>query len=441
MFTFLVGHFRVLMAYDFEQVKNHEILENQLEQIKEKRIKDYENYILAKNYLINGNLKFAKFYLNLINENETTLKNIKIKYLSLISFIEGDFEKSYEALQKIKFSNVASIKENCLLTINLKLGLNQLRGIEKDFEQCEFYNSSYAQNEHFWPIMLREMKKKNFKFIDNELLKGSNSESDEFIRQWLKIGLYLNKENEVLKNLGNAAETVYKSKKNREILGLIYYRANNKDEALSVVEDLDGPNAENLKGTLALEKQEYEVAYGHFKLALHKKPDSQNALERALPLSWLLGQWHEGPELIEMISNLSVGPKEKLTLDTAYRIQLGQHQRANMQLKILEKSYQKIPFEVTVMKNLNSLLMGNVSEIEESSQSACKMFDGMSCWLNLTVASWPDIHDSIKENQTYQSSFDLDRWKLNSDSKPIKEESIIDQRDIDELDDKEIKIH
>ena len=65
-------------------------------QIKEnnQRHVDLFNLQKAKFKLISGDLKLAEFFLNRINDKESTLVPIKKRYLAIIHFINGRFDKS-----------------------------------------------------------------------------------------------------------------------------------------------------------------------------------------------------------------------------------------------------------------------------------------------------------------------------------------------------------
>jgi hypothetical protein len=57
------------------------------------------------------------------------------------------------------------------------------------------------------------------------------------------------------------------------VISFIYSRLHDNKKALSFIDDIDSPNAENIKGNIRLRNKEYELAFGHFKLALNKKED------------------------------------------------------------------------------------------------------------------------------------------------------------------------
>ena len=76
-------------------------------------------------------------------------------------------------------------------------------------------------------------------------------------------------------------------------------------KAFEYIEGLSSPNSENIRGNLFLAQKKYELAYAQFKLALKRKVNSQNSLERIIPISWMLKQWKDG---LEYIDKLKVDP-------------------------------------------------------------------------------------------------------------------------------------
>ena len=57
-----------------------------------------------------------------------------------------------------------------------------------------------------------------------------------------------------------------------------------------------------------------ELAYAQFKLALKRKNNSQNALERIAPTAWILNQWEEGAIYASRLEARPGEESNKLTL-------------------------------------------------------------------------------------------------------------------------------
>src|SRR5690606_1361977 len=105
----------------------------------------------------------------------------------------------------------------------------------------------------------------------------------------------------IIPKIPDFAPEVFQDKELRELIGFLYYREAELVKAYEFIEDLDTPNSENIKGNLYLAGKKYELAYGQFKLALNRKNNSQNALERITPVAWLLSQWEDGANYVEEI--------------------------------------------------------------------------------------------------------------------------------------------
>ena len=138
----------------------------------------------------------------------------------------------------------------------------------------------------------------------------------------VKISYFLNKEENIVSKLPKLPKKLYRSKKIRELISFIYYRLNQKKLALDFIEDISTANAENIKGNFRLKSKEFELAYGHFQLALKSKINSKNALERSLPLSWILKNGNRVKKHLSSLLSEDIDPRKKRSLETAFLIQI-----------------------------------------------------------------------------------------------------------------------
>ena len=83
--------------------------------------------------------------------------------------------------------------------------------------------------------------------------------------------IYLNREKQAYPLLSFLPTDFYKSGRFKEVLSFVYYRLGNYELAEKLVEDLEGPNSENIRGNIRLREQKYELAYGHFRSGLKKE--------------------------------------------------------------------------------------------------------------------------------------------------------------------------
>ena len=174
-----------------------------------------------------------------------------------------------------------------------------------------------------------------------------------------------------------------------------------------------------------------------------KKENSINALERAIPLAWMLGQWEEGIKLLSRFIKPGQDERKKLALDTAFKIKIEDYKKAEDQLFILERLFKRqVPHEVEIMKSYVSLRRKNVPALAESSSTSCKRHDGVNCWIQMQMSIWENLGYTIEREENIFSDEDLDIESLKevASSEPLIESVIIDQKDIEELDSQKLQI-
>lgn len=423
-----------------------EIEEFRLLQKLEKRNKDYRNLKLAKKNLINGNLEMAEYYLRKVNELESRLGMIKQRYQSTIEFIKGNFANSHKLISSERYNDVRYYPEICMLRVMNLLALEDIKAFDNELRSCSNLTYNYSMNEQFWLTNFGDVKKR-----DKGLIAGTDIESmknilgsKEYIKMWLKLGIYLNKEQVLMKYISKFPEKTYRSKKIRELIALVHYRIGDKKKALSFIEDIDSPNADNIRGNISLEEKKYELAFGHFKLALNKKQNSINALERAIPLSWMLEQWEDGLNLLNRVINKKLDEKKKLAINTAFLIELEKFDKSRKQLNLLEVKFKKkVPLEIDLMNSYVALRRGNKEKVTESSSKACRRFDGLNCWIKMQQLTWENLGLTINREEDIFTgkSYEIDSLKAAVDIKPMKETIVIDQKDIEELDSTLVEIN
>lgn len=408
------------------------------------RISDIYNLQKAKFKLINGDLKQAEFYLNRISEIQSQVVAVKKRYLGTIYFLQGKFNDSLNTLNNTKLNN-NYINQICLLKLLNYMALNKNKEIMKEKDVCMLQTAKFSKNNQFWLETMVALKNQNKKGIDQLMNNGSDNlfSRDEDAKIWLKTGLYLNQEKELLSYISTLSESSYQSKRLREIIAFLYLRSGEPKKALAFIEDIDTANAENIKGTINLNNKEYELAFGHFRLALQKKQDSNNALERAIPLSWLLGQWADGLSMLNNISNPTVDKRNAHALKIAFLIREKRFKEAANELILLKISFQnEPPFEVSIMDSYVGMMLGESDRkidrrnSEELTEKACKAFDGLSCWVALQYIQWENLGKTIKRNEPtmVDQKMTLESLKEKQEITPLKEDQSIDQSYIEELD-------
>jgi hypothetical protein len=414
--------------------------------------KDAVLLLKGKFKIINGDIKMGEFYLNQIDDSTTQLLQIKRRYLAIIEFLRGNFKNSLLYLNGQNQSTSKGYAHICLLRLLNFMSLNQTKNLMFEANSCMSETGKYSKNDQFWLDVMINLQTKNLSAVNVSLMQDVDRTltDDEMSRIWLKTGLYINKESELLKLLSLLPDSSYSSKKIREIISLLYLRNGDSKKALSFIDDIDSANAENIKGNINLTDKQYELAFGHFKLALQKKSDSDNALERALPLSWMLNQYEDGLSMLDKVSNSNLDKRKKNALKIAFLIKLKKFEEAQKELSVIKSEFQHItPFEISIMDSYVNMVMVDSTKkidrrkIEDSSESACKSFDGVSCWIALSYLHWQNIGKTIKRDEEILNdpNLTIENLKKKKEIISLKETNSIDQRDIEELDSETIKLN
>ena len=410
---------------------------------------DLFNLQKAKFKIINGDLKTAAFYLNRISEKESIVAGIKKRYMAMIYFIEGRFDQSIKELDDKRVNNNNYYKQNCLLKLINYMAQGNVLRLQQESKACQFYTAPYSKNDQYWLDAMLRLKVGDAQGLRRLLMTNGTLGDDDGSKLWLKTGLYLNKDEQMLKMISTLSESSYQSKRMREIIAFMYLRQGEPKKALAFVDDIDTANAENIKGNINLANKEYELAFGHFRLALQKKQDSTNSLERAIPLAWLLSQWSDGLSMLNNITNKSLDPRNLQATKVAFLIREKRFIEAQRELTLLKIAFQnEPPFEINIMDTyVNLILSSNEKEydkrkIEESAEKSCKSFDGISCWVSLQYIQWENLGKTLKrDDPTYSdNSMTIDSLKERKVVEPLVESKSIDQSDIEELDGETIKI-
>jgi len=421
-----------------------------------KRGSDLGHLMAAKDFLINGNTKMARFHLEQINLKSSQVKLIRNRYMSLIEFIEGNYRDSLDLVSSFKYEDKKYYKEICVLRVLNLMALHTLdqdnltrQKIDKKFlneyRSCAVQTLGFTKNDHYWMESMSRFKTRNKNYLaGGEIDNYRYAIGDiDLTRIWIKLGLYLNKEKKLSNVISNIPADAYQSNIVRELLGLMYYRLGDYKKASEFVEGITSPNAENIKGNIRLRSKEYELAFGHFNVALLKKENSVNALERAIPLAWILGQWKEGIKLLGRFIKPDQDERKKMALDTAFKIKIEDYDRADQQLFILERLFKRqVPQEVEIMRSYVKLRRKEVETLSESSGIACKRHDGVNCWIQMQMSIWENLGFTIEreENIFSEDELNIEALKKPMALNPLKETIIVDQKDIEELDSEKLKI-
>ena len=394
--------------------------------------------------MISGDVRKARFFLKLIDVKNDVLNRTRDRFLAILDFIEGRYEQGYALISHKKFSDTSSYRETCLLKILFLLQKQTSNELLNEFSRCRAFTSRYSINEQFWLANLEFLKTGNRGGITAGITLDPRTilANKDLTRLWLKSGIFFNREKAIIKQIGIMDGRIYTSKRAREIIGMLYYRIGEDKTALEFLEDIDSANAENIKGNIDLKNRRFELAIGHFKLALTHKENSINALERLIPLAWKLEQWQDGLRNLSRVLR-NENNKSKISLDTAFRIRLEQFDIAQEQLDIIDAKFNySPPNEIDLMKAYVSLRRGDAEEALTLSEKLCKRFNGLHCYLMMNHNIWENLGKLFDRTDVLftKEQLNVDFYREIPVIEPLQETPVVDQKDIEELDGEEVLI-
>lgn len=416
-----------------------------LDHSKEGALKTEARISDIKYYMLSGNLDLAKLLLLHANYRNDFSLPIQYRLMAIINFIEGRYKESLDYLNMPELQKFQYLKKTCLLkSLNLAI-LDKKTDLELFWPRCREATTGHTSNLHLWIetlISLRIQKDPSAIKAPFRNLAIENTYGD-FLRIYMKLALYLNQQNIIFPRLPYLSIDVYKSDELRELIGLLFYRDGQLQSTYSFIEDLDTPNAENIKGNIYLAQKKYELAYAQFKLALQKKSNSVNALERTIPVAWKLRQWQDGLKFIHQYEVDSKQLNEKETLTAAFLLQLGQYQEAKEHLlQVVANSKNGQTAEVNKLLAYSYLNLKDKFNAAKYAESSCRQKDGIGCWLIYQLNTWEDFTlSATRDEDIVRSEKNLaNLLKTEFTPTPLQEPLHISQKDIEELENAEINL-
>lgn len=398
----------------------------------------------VKFYLLNGELRLAKIYLGKLSYTQTKLRPIIHRYLALIAFIEGRFQNAHEYLALPELQNIPHYGKICVLKVLTDIVISKTEELEQNWIKCKRDNYGRV-NEHnqIWLDTLVSLKinqQVGATRIPFKHLKLARLNADE-TKIMLKLALYLNQEKMILDQLPLLELDQYQDPEIREIIAQIYFRTGALAKAYKFSEDLKTPNSENIKGNLYVLRKKYELAYAQFKLALEQKQNSQNAIERLLPLAWILGDWENGTKYAEQVLASPHTQINKMTLISAFLMQKGDYEESSKVLEyVAQRSRRGTEIDVTQVGSFNYLMLNKKDETRKMANMSCAQYDVLNCWLGFQLAQWDAFPLTIRRKEKIEISKEWEKLSREDFSEPIKEQVFIKQTDIEEMDDALIQL-
>ncbi|OFZ21340.1 MAG: hypothetical protein A2202_05195 [Bdellovibrionales bacterium RIFOXYA1_FULL_36_14] len=417
----------------------------------EDNLNKQEKIQLAKFLLVNGDLNRAKYHLNTLFDLGYNGELIKRRYLSYIAFVEDDFD----TIINQPTSDFLFYPQVCNLTVLSYLMKGDSNQTKREFTNCKIRTSFYNKDNYFWLNNLIKVQDNISKLKSNneennstkniqhvltpkdytELLTYMDSVNSALL--WLKLGLYTGLHNEIINLLPNLSEEVYESYRFREIMALIYFRNKDHTNAKKFIEDVDTANAHNILAGIYLKQNKTELAFAEYKLALLKKHNSRNALEKIIPLSYILSDYTLGLDYVNQLEFTGVNQSTLSILRSIFLLRNKNYLEAWKALAHFDlTSTTHIPDKVFQIKNFLSIFLNYPDEIERYSNYACNQFDGISCWVQTQLLIWPDVskHFKRKSDQGLKPLFTSENIIVPWEIKNIKEDLIVDQENLEQLD-------
>ncbi len=398
----------------------------------------------VKYYLINGELSVAKVYLQKLTYGQSKLKPIAYRYLGMIAFIEQDYQKSIKFLTYGELKNPPHFAKICGLLVLNKIILNDVKDLQDNWFRCrgEALKDINASN-LAWLDTLVNLKLEAKPGITETPFRKVTIRALENVdlKILLKLAIYLNQEKMVVNQLPELYPEQLADIEVRELAGHIFFRSGKFANAYKFIEDIKSPNAENIKGNLYLLREKYEIAYAQFKLALKEKQNSQNALERLVPIAWLLGDWKAGSAYSQQLITRAGTEANKLTIMAAFEMQTGKYEKSRSILReIRQKSRRGNTLEVSQIGSFAALMENDPDELKVSASQACILLDMVNCWVLYQAHLWDNFPLVVRRGDEIPHK---DEWtSMTLERKPGKltEPTYVYQQDIEELDDKMIKL-
>ncbi len=398
----------------------------------------------VKYYLLNGEVRLAKLYLSKIARTQGKLRPVIFRYLALLSFVESDFEKTYEYLSIPELQRIPNYAKICILKTLSEIVLNKINQLDEDWKKCKEQNSyDFSGNSDIWIESIVQLKLRPIPGttkIPFRKIKIAALDAEE-AKLMLKLSLYLNQEQLVIEQINEFTLDQLQDEEFRELIGQALFRAGKFAKAYRFIEDLKTPNVENIKGNLYSLRSKYELAYAQHKLALEQKQNSQNAIERLLPLAWLLGDWEGGSKYAENVITSPHTLINKYTIMSAFLMQKGDYKKSDEVLsKISLDSKKGLEIELTQIAGFNAMMQNKADIARKNAYQSCYQFDLINCWLLFQLTQWDQFPSTAKREDQVPNN---KKWEklVNEDlNDPLTEKNYINQLDIEELDDKLIKL-
>lgn len=398
----------------------------------------------VKYFLINGELNLAKVFLQKLTDGQPKLRPVAHRYLGMIAFIEQDYQKSLGYLTRGELRNPPHYKRVCITIVLNKIILNETRSLEDEWDRCQTEGARDLNATNLvWLDTLVKLKLNPRPGITRKPFEKINLQALEIqdLKILLKLAIYLNQEDMVVDKLVTLLPEQLVDPSVRELAGHIFFRSGKFANAYKFIEDLKTPNSENIKGNLLLLREKYEIAYAQFRVALQEKQNSQNALERLVPIAWLLGDWVGGSKYAQQLVARDSNEANKQTILAAFEMQKGEYARTKALLKeIRSKSRRGNALEVNQIAAFTALMENEVPPLRSAAAQSCELYDVVNCWVLFQTYHWENFPLLVRRTNELPKPGRWTELTSTKREKKLTEAVYVFQQDIEELDDQKIKL-
>jgi hypothetical protein len=431
-----------LVGRDFvlEQVLIDRVLE-------ESKVEQKKALRQAKFFMINGETEKARASLDELQKTASAdFKASIYRFLAIADFQDGLWKRALAHLSRPELTAYPNFSRICPLKIIMRIAVKETAGLDEEWSRCKIENTKDVLiKDMVWMESLVAIASK--KRGAGKAILGKYSPvnlSNDDLKVILKLSLYLNLEGTLVESLEALDYSVIQDEELRGLIAHIYFRQGRLADSWRLMEDVQSPNVENMKGNLWILRNNSELAYAQFKLALQEKSNSHNAVERALPLAWFLQQWKEGMKLADRIYTHERNGKQKSTTIAAFAVANEQWKEAFERLEsVHQQGGDATAQEVSQLSTYVAIRQNDAKRLKRYGTSSCDGGDLVACWMMSSEFIWPELITILgqpKEVAALELAIPLDKELLAEDASPFKDDTFLDQRDIDELDDSLIKL-
>ncbi len=413
--------------------------------LEEKKARERQGLAEAKFFLVNGEAEHAREILvPLLKRERTDARPMVYRYLAVAAFQEARWSEALSYLEKPELVTYPHFGKVCPLKVILLVANRQTRGLSEVWSRCKNENAGdLFERDATWMEVLVQLAEEGPGPLTATVVRRQRllSLPNEDMKSIVKLALYLNQEGLLLQQLEELDLEALKDEELRAMVAQAFFRQGKLAQAWRFMQDISTPNVENMKGNLWLLRGNQELAYAQFKLALEQKANSHNAVERALPLAWSLRQWQEGLKLSERIFTHEKNRLQRLATTAAFAVA---QEKWDVALGRLETIHRErgigTAHEVNELSTYVALMTSDPGRLARYGELACKGGDLLSCWLTSVRSTWGDLRTVMERDDLPGRGELLQRSLASGEAEALAEETFVDQRDVDELDDALITI-